>query len=313
MNERLRRLLLVVPAARHKPGIALEELASQLACSADDLRRDIDLLAQVGAPPFAPDDLIDIELRDDRVWVHLAQSLDRPARLTATEAAALVAAVRALAPDDPVAQTAAGKLSQAVSPGQKRLYDALLARMTPGPADGGQMVHRQLDAAIAERREVQIVYFARTELAARPRVVRPRSIAAIDGVRYLSAQRQDAQERLYRLDRIAQATVLDTRFGPLPEIDLEAALLRAVRLEESTELPRARLRFSPEVADAARVRHPSALQSDAGTEAFVPYASLPWLVSYVLSWGGAAELLEPAEARRALAEAVNRALADHAP
>lgn len=315
MSDRLRRLLLVVPAARARPGIRLGELAQSLACTEDELRRDIDLLAMVGAPPFNPDDLIDIELRDDRVYVSLPQSFDQPTRLIATEAAALAVAASALAPDDEVTRSAVRKLSQAVASTQRELYEGLVKRLAAEPSTDGDDVGRMLSEAIQQRREVEILYFAPSELAARPRVVRPRAMPALDGVRYLSAQRDDGQERIYRVDRIARASLTDTTFDPLPPIDLQARLEQIARFEANADLPRAVIRFSPKVADAARARHrhsPNQVANDDGSvDISVPYASLTWLVSYVLSWSGQAEPINPPEARQAMRDAIDRALEAH--
>lgn len=312
MSERLRRLLLVVPAARARPGIALAELASMLQCTPDELRQDIDLLACVGAPPFNPDDLIDIELRDDRVYVSLPHAFDRPTRLAATEAAALAAAARALAPNDAVLSRAVAKLDAAIAPAQKALYEALVARIATVPEEERADVVAACQTAARERRVLEIDYFARTELTSRPRRVKPRAIAAIDGVRYLSAQNDSGQERTYRLDRIAAARVSDELFAALPPIDLEAQLVKVIGLETSAELPRATVRFSAKVADAARSRHAHAQASGDGVEALVPYSTVPWLVSYALSWGGEADVLAPPAAREAFLAAVRGALEAHA-
>jgi len=312
VNERLRRLLVVVPAARARPGISVQELARQLDCSVQELRQDLDLLPLVGSPPFCPDDLVEIDVQNDRVYVRLAQSFERPTRLSATEAAALAAAARLLAPGDPVLHGAVEKLARAVSPAQKALYEALLRRFAEAPADAPEDVARSVDRAISLHRELEILYFARTELAARARVVQPRATATVDGVRYLSARNEAGAERMYRLDRIARATVRERRFPPLPETDLSEAARRVASLESCTELPRATVRFAPAAAAAARARHAGATAlPDGGADASVAYTSLPWLVSYVLSWGGEAEIAAPEPARRALREAVERAMAAH--
>ena len=47
-RERLRRLLLIVPAARRRPGVKLADLARDLGLDPQDLREDIDLLGLVG-------------------------------------------------------------------------------------------------------------------------------------------------------------------------------------------------------------------------------------------------------------------------
>ncbi len=311
-RARLERLLALVPAAHARPGIRVEDLARQLACTPDDLRADLDLLACVGAPPFDPDDLIDIELKGDRVYVTLSQAFERPTRLTATEAAALSLAARALAPDDLVLKSALDRLSNAVAPSQREVYSALVAHVPPAPA-ADEALNQTIEEAARARREIELVYFDRSSPRASARVVRPRAFGAIDGVTYLSAQKPEGEERLYRLDRMVRARLLETTFAPLPPVNLERELKRLARVEGRTDLPRATVRFTASVAVEARRRHPAAHPlAGGGVEASVPYFSLPYLLSYALSWGGEAEIVGPEEARQALREAVAAAIAQHA-
>jgi proteasome accessory factor C len=308
MSDRLGRLLLLVPAVRARPGIPLAELATQLGCDEQELRKDLALLACVGVPPYQPDDLIDIELRDDRVWVTLAQAFTRPTRLSATEAAALTIAVRALAPNDATARSAAEKLTRAVSPQQRELYEGLVHQIAAAPPDTSSDVEGTIRRAIEARREIEIDYYAPTERASRNRTVLPREIVAANGVRYLSARKSDGGERLYRLDRIAHARLLSTTFSSLPAIDLAAETARISRFDTQADLPQATLQFDASVAAAARMRHPEGRAlSDGRLEVGLRYSSLPWLVSYAFSWGGHAIVSAPPDARAAFRSAVDRA------
>src|SRR5207244_9376931 len=49
-RERLRRLLLIVPAVRRRPGIKLPELALELGLEAPEMREGLDLLGLVSRP-----------------------------------------------------------------------------------------------------------------------------------------------------------------------------------------------------------------------------------------------------------------------
>lgn len=312
MSSRLSRLLLVVPAASGPEGVALDELARELDCSPAELQKDLDILACVGVPPFNPDDLIELELRDGRVYVTLPQSFDRPTRLSATEAAALTLAGRALAPDAPRVQSALEKLKKAIAPAQLPLYELLIERLGAAPPATADEVSALLDEACVRRREVEIHYFAGTERRARTRRVRPRAIVSANGVAYLSARNESDEERTYRIDRISRAVLLDTSFDALPEIDLAAKLEALKRFSEHSDLPRATVRFAPEVSGAVKARHPDAQPTEAGgLEVQLPWASMPWLVSYVLSWGGRAVVVHPPEARSAVRDAVEALRAAH--
>lgn len=305
MSARLNRLLLVVPAAAGRKGVVLEDLARELNCTPAELRADLDLLACVGVPPFNPDDLIELEERDGRVYVRLAQAFERPTRLSATEAAALTIAGVALAPHAPSVRSALEKLRRAIAPAQLEMYDALLERLKVSAPDASDEIATTLEGACARRWVVEMSYFAGTERTAATRRVKPRALISADGIAYLSAQNEAGEERTYRVDRIAHATVCDESFEPLPTIDLTAKLESLRRFSAHSDLPRAVVRFAPDVANAARAKHPDAVEKDDGSlEARVAWASMPWLVSYLLSWGGTAVVTHPEQARRAVRKAV---------
>ncbi|MFL5424571.1 MAG: WYL domain-containing protein, partial [Myxococcales bacterium] len=138
-RERLRRLLLIVPAARRRPGITVAQLARELGLPVEELLADIDLLAMVGRPPFSPDDLIDISVDErGRVAVALDQSFSRTPQLTALEALALAAAAQETAPADPVVMFGVQKLTARLPPRARELYSALANRVVAAaPAPRG--------------------------------------------------------------------------------------------------------------------------------------------------------------------------------
>jgi proteasome accessory factor C len=312
MSDRLRRLLLVVPTARAHPGISIAELAASLDCSVKDLRDDIGLLACVGVPPFQPDDLIDIELRDDRVYVTLPRGFDRPMSLLWTEAAALTIAARTLSPGDPVVRSALEKVARAVASNQTALFETLIARVPEQPPAASEAVSDALNGAIKERRPVEIEYYARTEMTSRRRIIRPRAIVTANGVAYLSARNEKEAERLYRLDRISRVTAQEAVFDPLPAFDIARELKRMAQLEAQTDFPRATVLFSRKVAQAAKARHPGGREKGSAYELDLPYSTKPWLVSYVLSWGGEAMITGPFEAKDALRQGVEAAITANA-
>src|SRR5204863_4843309 len=154
-------LLLVVPAARRRPGVQLADLARELGLEAEELREDIDLLGLVGRPPFSPDDLIDISVDErDRVSVALDQSFSRPPQLTPLEALALAAAAEELAPTDPAIRAALDKLTGQLPARARQLYTQLAGRVavaTPAPR-GAQKILGELRSAAEQRREVALQY-----------------------------------------------------------------------------------------------------------------------------------------------------------
>src|SRR3712207_5954129 len=111
-DERLRRLLALVPWVAAHDGPTVEEVCQRFGCTEDELVADLDLLWMCGLPPYTPDQLIDVDVSDGRVWIRYAEYFARPLRLTPSEGLALLAAGTALlgddgASDDPLARALA--------------------------------------------------------------------------------------------------------------------------------------------------------------------------------------------------------------
>src|SRR5215469_1696743 len=96
-EERLPRLLALVPYLQARPNIALARAAADFGVTEAQLRRDLTLLWMCGLPGHGPGDLIDLSFEGERVSVIFDAGMSRPLRLTAEEALALVVALRTLA------------------------------------------------------------------------------------------------------------------------------------------------------------------------------------------------------------------------
>ena len=96
-EQRLPRLLALVPYLQAHPGIAVAEAAADFGVTEQQLRRDLQLLWMCGLPGHGPGDLIDLSFEGETVSVIFDAGMSRPLRLTAEEALALVVALRTLA------------------------------------------------------------------------------------------------------------------------------------------------------------------------------------------------------------------------
>ncbi|MBI3181504.1 MAG: WYL domain-containing protein [Myxococcales bacterium] len=296
VHERLRRLLFLVPFVAKHPGIAVEELARAQGLSTDELLEDLDLLAMVGRPPFQPDDYIDIYVENGRVHVDLDQRFHAPPRLTASEAAALTSAaelMRGVASQ--ALQSALAKLEKVVPPGavgRWREMGQKLDLSLEAPSELGP-----LSRAIVERREVELDYLPAGGQRAEERTVRPLELFSHRGQWYLYAHcLSRGDDRLFRLDRIRELALTERRFEASP------------RKPSSIPSPvggkgEVRVRFSPLAARYVKERfgEEARLLPDGGVEVKVAGDSERWLVQWVMSFGGDAEVVEPMWARRAVA------------
>jgi proteasome accessory factor B len=312
-RERLRRLLLIVPAARRRPGIQLKDLARELGLDAEELREDIDLLGLVGRPPFSPDDLIDISVDErDRVTVALDQSFSRPPQLTPLEALALAAAAQEVAPADPAVVSALAKLTGQLTPTARQLYGRLATRVvasTPAPR-GAEKVLAQLRAAAQAHREVALDYDKEGRGAAGERVFRPQGVIDHGGVWYTIGHDagRDA-ERTFRVDRILAVRETGRSFpdpGPLDPMRFQREQLYFPSGREHAVA----VRFSPAAAAWALQRYGSRARQlpDGRVDVFIESAGSGYAVQLALSLAGEAEIAAPPHARDALRDEVERAL-----
>ena len=95
-DDRLQRLLAVMPWVAGRDGPRLEEVCARFDCREDELVDDLELLFLCGLHPYTPDMLIDVDIADGRVWIRYADYFARPLRLTPAEGLALLAAGRTL-------------------------------------------------------------------------------------------------------------------------------------------------------------------------------------------------------------------------
>lgn len=232
-RDQVGRLLALVPYLHHRGEVHLEEASIALGVSPAQLIKDLKVLLMCGLPGGYPDDLIDVDLdvlegpdvkepaqRDPDpdgqptgvIRVSNAAYLARPLRLTATEATAVIVALRALrngADGDtaPIVDRALAKLERAAAEG-----GADAAQIDPGVTpDELAGLRTQLAGAIAAGRQIRLTYWVPSRDEESARVVDPISLVTTHGFDYLDAWCHRAEApRLFRLDRIHRAEVLDS-------------------------------------------------------------------------------------------------------
>ncbi len=303
-RDRLRRVLFLVPYAVRHPGILAKDLARRCGITERELLDDLDFLMEVGCPPFAPDDFLDLYVEGGRVYVALHQSFSRPPRFTESEAAALAAAAQALGGEgkDRVLRA----LRESVPRDRRQSFDELVGRIYAGSPPARDSVLGRLQQAIADRRAVRLRYFTASRSAEGERTVHPWTLAQRFGHWYLYGHDLTRQRALaFRIDRIRDCAVTEVRFDPPPEAELAGARLfsrsppiriRLGRLAAAWALAR------PGLQVVKRSRRGDALVQVEG-------AGDEWATRFALSFGGDAEVVSPPAARRHFSEAVRRALA----
>jgi proteasome accessory factor C len=213
-KDQVGRLLRLVPYLHGREQVSLEDAARVMGVPPEQLDKDLRVLFLCGLPGGYPDDLIDVDLDalegEGMIRVTNADYLARPLRLTPTEATAIIVALRVL-------RAGAGDDTREVVDRALSKLEAAASGVAPPVVDPGDVVpptlalRAELEGAVAAGRQVRLTYYVPARDEESERVVDPHAVVAHHGVDYLDAWCHSAEApRLFRLDRIHEATVLDS-------------------------------------------------------------------------------------------------------
>jgi proteasome accessory factor C len=290
-STRLVRLLNMVPYFQVNPRVSYAKAANDLGVNRKQLEADIDQLWICGMPGYTPGDLIDFELSDDTINVTFSAGIDRPLQLTSTEATGLLMALRALAEipgvvDPAAARSAIAKIDSAAGTAEAGSAETAGASESVAAAAVRQAVHDQ--------RALRIEYFSASRDAQSTRVVDPIRVVLVGDQSYLEAWSREAEGvRLFRFDRILDATVLDEPAAP-PETAVGGPVNTAL-FDADPSLPAASLRIAPGAAwmlEYFPLRVVAELP-DGHREVAMTYAAEDWLVRQILGFGSDVAVLGP--------------------
>jgi len=295
VSTRLVRLLNMVPYFQANPRVTYAKAAADLGVSIKQLRQDLDQLWLCGLPGYLPGDLIDFEFSGDTIAVTFSAGMDRPLRLTSTEASGLLVALRTLADipgvvDPAAALSAIAKIEAAAG----TLADDETPSAVDEPAPIEQEAAATVRAALRESRALRIDYYSASRDTLSPRVVDPIRVVLVDDHSYLEAWCREAEGvRLFRFDRIVEASLLDEPAAPpRPAVDAPppTALFQA-----DPSLPAATLRVAPQAAWMLEYFPMRIVRELPGgsCEAAMTYASEEWMSRLVLGFGADVEVLAP--------------------
>ncbi|KUI42848.1 protein pafC [Mycobacterium sp. GA-1199] len=308
VSTRLVRLLNMVPYFQANPRITYAEAASDLGVSVKQLREDLNQLWMCGLPGYGPGDLIDFEFSGDTIEVTFTAGIDHPLRLTSPEATGVLVALRALAEvpgmvDPEAARSAIAKIESAA--GTVGQDGAAVEEPAPIESEAAAAVRE----AVRDGHALSIEYYSASHDVLTSRIVDPIRVVLVGDHSYLEAWCRTAEGvRLFRFDRIVDAQVLDEPSSPPPP---------AVQAEPDTSLfdadpslPSATLLIDRSAAwmfDYYPLRVSRELPGG-GWEAAMTYASDDWMARFVLGFGSAVRVLEPAHLVERVRESAQAAL-----
>lgn len=278
-GDRLQRVLAELIWIADRDGPTWDEAAAHFGVGVDALRADLMMASMIGADS---DDYLDMPVElwseGDRVHVTL-HGFDRPLRLTPAEALVLLVAGQAQ-------QRAGTEAPAALTRALAKLADLL--QVDPGTdldVDLGirdPAVFAALRDAVDRHRAVEIEHLRVADDSRSTRVVEPWTIFRDGGAWYLTGhcRRADA-ERVFRVDRIVAATVLD-EVVDVPDEPPTAAALRP-----DADTPRLVLDLDPDARWVAETYPTEAVETaaDGRLRITLVVTSVPWAERLLLRLG----------------------------
>jgi proteasome accessory factor C len=237
--EKLQRLISIVAWVHGRGGATLDEICSRFDISRPELVAQLEMANMIGAESEEYTDMpVEVTFEGDTVRVFLME-FTRPLSLTPAQGLALVAAGAGSAalpgaePEGPL-QRALAKLAAVLGIDPEETIDVDLGDADPDVLD-------ELRRAADEGRQVELDYWAAGRDDFTSRVVEPWRVFSDEGAWYLQGHCHRAGgQRVFRVDRIQDLTVLDQRFRKprkLPD---------AVAYRAGAEDPRVVLELAPE-------------------------------------------------------------------
>jgi proteasome accessory factor C len=302
-EERLGRLLVMLPWLMERGEAPLDEVAARFGMTASEVAADLELAAMCGLPPFV-DEMIDVFIDDDVVYVGVPRLFTRPLRLTAPEGFALVAAGRAamqLPGADPT-----GPLGRGLDKLAAALGDDDVVVDLPVPPAVEERIGVITDAVHAVE-VLRVEYWTPSRDEVSERTITPRRVFNDRGEWYVVADDgRSGERRTFRIDRFESIVRTGERGEP--------AVLGEVAAPEwfaDGDLPHVTLRLAP-AATWVVERYPVddvAPGDDGVVVARFPVASRRWLERLLLRLGTEAEVVDPPEWRSLGADVARRVLA----
>jgi proteasome accessory factor BC len=306
--ERFARLVtlagLLIDSAKRGERLQVSDLRQRLELTAEELQEDIDLLNVVnfGGGTY----VLYAEVLGDEIEVDsepYGDNFARPARLLPLEAKALVAAIDLFGNHLPQGglQSARRKIVKALGhdPSEEGLEIA---------SSGGDDTElaRTVNEAIAGRRVLEIQYYKENEDQFTKRRVEPYRLENGREGWYVECYDLTKEGiRHFKLDRIKEATLAEETFEPRPEVEELAGVEGWMTDGEVPTAQVARVWVSPERARWLREERTVVEElADGAVVVELPYAGTSWLVREILRGAGDLVVLEPEEAREAIAAEV---------
>lgn len=212
--DTLVRALNLIPYFQAHPGRTVLEAARDLGRDPARLIEELTRLACCGVGMW-PEELVDLTATYKQVQITNSQGMDRPLRLTPTEAGVLLLTLESLEAmpgltDREAVISAAAKLRGILGKEAVAIYDSFAA---DDPAE--HTAQEILREAVEAGRKVSFTYRSRSSDRTGLRVVDPARIFVTGGETYLTAWEEASnRHKNFRADRMNQVHILDEQSTP---------------------------------------------------------------------------------------------------
>ncbi len=313
-QEQVERMLALVPYLRIREGIHVEDVARDFGVAPSQIVKDLKVLWYCGLPDSVTGDMIDIDMdaleEGGVVKLSNADYLSRPLQLAPHEALAMIVALRALREISGISQRetvdrALAKLEAATG---EAAAPATVVDIHVDQADAA--IRTAVDEALAKQRRMHLTYYVPGRDETTQRDADPIRLLFSDGKGYLEAYCYRAEEvRLFRLDRITQAQVLEEPASPPDGLGLHD-LSRGL-FQPDPEDPLAVIDLDPSARWVSEY-YPIEDSEELGgglLRVRMRFSDHGWLQRLLLRLGGAATVVEPQHVATALRSRAEAALA----
>lgn len=309
-SDRLVRMLGMVAYLERHGGVPVEELAEQFRVSRSQVIDDVDTLWVTGTPGYWPHDLIDFDaaaLEQGVVRVTQSRGMTRPLRLGTREAVALIAALRAMRES----------LGAGLDPERAAVLAAVLDKLTAATgeaatavdvrlaAEGAPQILTAIGTALHSARRLRLRYVNAADVAGE-REVDPIRLVSGDAHTYLVAWCWRAgAERLFRVDRVLAAEVLDVPVADHPRTGHDDVFRPAEDSEVVTLVLASRARWVAETVPVEEVRN----REDGDFEVDLRVADPAWLQHLLLQVATDVREVRPSTVGAQVAQVARAAIA----
>ncbi|MFH0410586.1 helix-turn-helix transcriptional regulator [Corynebacterium sp. L4756] len=304
--HRVVRLANVIPYFRRHPDKSMMEAAADLGMTYEEISAALNTLFVSGATQNT-EDLVDLAWDFRKVDIIDSQGMDKPLRLTPTEASALLLALESLESmpgliDPQAVQSAADKIRGIMDKKTEGIYDSLA---TTPPQES--QVQSALATAIDTNKKARFEYWSSSANDSSLRTVDPARVFLADSELYLIAwdDSRDAH-RTFRLDRMRNVEVLDMDATPNSAvIAIDPADPFGFSSSEKAMM------YVSEDATWMADYHDIELSNSARNswiEGSMPIGSEAWFIRFALSNADRIKVISPENLRSAISESAKYAL-----